>query len=430
MPQSPTLSNSPPLAGIRVIDMTTVMMGPFATQLLADYGADVIKVEPPSGDIMRLAGPMRNPAMGPMYLQANRNKRSIALDVKKPDGRELLMKLCATADVFVHNIRPAAMRRLKLDDATVCAANPRLVYLGLMGYGEQGPYAGRPAYDDLMQGITGFAALLAQTGAGVPAYVPVTICDRIVGLNATHAILAALIHRDRTGAGQAIEVPMFETMAQFVLGDHMGGRGFEPPIGKPGYNRLLAADRRPYQTSDGYLCALIYTDKHWSAFFRAIGRAEEFAADPRFVNHEARATRYAEIYGLLADILRTRPTAEWMALLQDADIPCVPVQDLDQLIDDPHLAAVGFFQPMDHPSEGAIKLTGIPARWSRSKLEITRHAPRIGEQSLEILREIGIDGARARELCQQGVVVDGRAREAETDLTPHGKAHPKTDPAA
>ncbi len=399
--------DAPPLTGIRVVDLTTVMMGPFATQILADYGADVIKVEPPAGDIMRLAGPLKSPAMGPMYLQANRNKRSIALDLKKPGAREALLKLCEHTDVFVSNVRPAAMRRLALGPDDVRAVNPRLTYLSLIGYGESGPYAGRPAYDDLIQGMTGFAALIGQS-SGRPQYVPVTIADRIVGLNAVHAILAALIHRERTGQGQAIEVPMFETMAQFVLGDHMGGRAFDPAIGPPGYNRLLAPDRRPYRTMDGFICTLVYTDKHWSSFFSAIGRADEFKSDPRFVSQEARTTRYAEIYGVLADILQTRTTEEWMVLLQKADIPCVPLYDLDELIDDPHLAAVGFFQRMDHPTEGPIKLTGIPAHWSRSRMTITRHAPLIGEQSVEILREAGFDDAQIRQLCAEGTVVDGR----------------------
>lgn len=409
-----TTPASPPLAGIRVIDLTTVMMGPFATQILADYGADVVKVEPPSGDIMRLAGPLKNPAMGPMYLQANRNKRSIALDLKKPGAREALLRLCERAHVFVSNVRPAAMRRLALGPDDVRAVNPRLIYLSLIGYGESGPYAGRPAYDDLIQGMTGFASLIGQS-SGRPQYVPVTVADRIVGLNAVHAILAALIHSQRTGQGQAIEVPMFETMAQFVLGDHMGGRAFEPPIGPPGYNRLLAPDRRPYRTKDGFICALVYTDRHWSSFFSAIGRADEFKSDPRFATHEARTTRYAEIYGVLADILQTRTTDEWITLLQKADIPCVPLYGLNELIDDPHLAAVGFFHRMNHPTEGELKLTGFPAHWSHSRMAITRHAPLIGEHSVEILREAGFDNGRIERLCGEGAVFDGRPLTAASD---------------
>jgi crotonobetainyl-CoA:carnitine CoA-transferase CaiB-like acyl-CoA transferase len=397
-----------PLAGIRVVDMTTVLMGPYATQILADYGADVIKVEPPEGDIMRLAEPMRSPAMGAMFLQANRNKRSVALDVKKESGRRALLRLCANADVFVTNIRPASMRRLGLGDEDIRAVNARLVRVSLIGYGESGPYAGRPAYDDLIQGIAGVPGLIARVSGHEPRYVPLTMADRIVGLNAVHVVLAAIIERDRAGEGQSVEVPMFETLAQFVLGDHMGGRTFVPPLGEPGYSRLLVADRRPYQTSDGYVCVLVYTDKQWEAFFRASGRAD-LADDPRLKGHATRAQNYAPIYALLADILRTRPTAEWMRLLQAADIPCVPLYDLDGLIDDEHLNAVGFFVDMEHPSEGAVRLTGIPSRWSRSAPGIARHPPRIGEHSVEVLREAGFSADEVAQMCAEGAIVDGRA---------------------
>src|ERR1700730_9083085 len=394
-----------PLEGVRIIDMSTVLMGPFATQILGDYGADVIKIEPPTGDVMPPGGPMRSPGMGSVYLQVNRNKRSVVLDVKKPAGRLAVLKLCKSADVFVHNIRPAAMRRLKLGAADVRAANPRTIYVSLRGYGESGPYAGRPAYDDLIQGITGIPWLIGSIGGGEPRYVPLTIADRIVGLNAVHVILAALIERDRTGEGQAIELPMIETMAQFVLVDHMAGRGYEPAMGAPGYSRLLAPDRRPYHTSDGYVCVLVYTDRHFAAFFRAIGCTEEFAADPRFADHATRARHYPEIYSILADIFRTRTTAEWLELLRDADIPCVPLHGHAHLIDDPHLAAVGLFQDMEHPSEGRIKFAGIASRWSRAGPGIDRPPPRLGEHSVEVLREAGYSDAKTRGWCEERAAV-------------------------
>src|SRR5450755_3398586 len=276
-----------PLAGIKIIDLTSVMMGPYATMILGDYGADIIKVESPEGDVMRHAAPMRHPQMGAMYLQGNRNKRSIVLDLKKTGGRAALLRLSADADVFVHNVRPAAMRRLKLGADDLLARNPRLVYASLHGFGEQGPYAGRPAYDDLIQGMTALPALTGKI-TGEPRFSPATMADRIVGLNATHAILAALLHRDRSGEGQSIEIPMFETMAQFVLGDHMAGRSFEPPIGPPGYSRLLSPDRRPYRTSDGYICALVYTDRQWTAFFRIIGQDNVAERDPRLASITSR----------------------------------------------------------------------------------------------------------------------------------------------
>ena len=392
-----------PLAGVKVIDLTSVMMGPYATMILGDYGADVIKVESPDGDVMRHAAPMRNPRMGAMYLQGNRNKRSIVLDLKKPGGRDALLRLSATADVFIHNVRPAAMRRLKLSADDLLAHNPRLVYVGLHGFGEDGPYAGRPAYDDLIQGLTALPALVGNI-TGEPRYSPATIADRIVGLNATHAILAGLLHRDRTGEGQAIAVPMFETMAQFVLGDHMAGRSFEPSIGPPGYSRLLAPDRRPYRTSDGYICALVYTDKHWDSFFQAIGWDDE-QRDPRFKDMAARTRNYDFVYKWFADLLVTRTTAEWMQLLEEADIPCGPMHDLDSLIDDPHLAAVGLFQKIDHPTEGTLHVAGPAATWSRTPSSIRSAPPRLGEHGDEILREAGFSDADIDSLADEGAMV-------------------------
>jgi crotonobetainyl-CoA:carnitine CoA-transferase CaiB-like acyl-CoA transferase len=399
-----------PLAGLRIVDMTTVVMGPYATQLLADYGADVIKVEPPSGDIMRHAPPMRNPLMGAPFLQANRNKRSVVLDVKKKGAREALLRLSGTADVFIHNVRKAAMQRAGLGEADVRAGNPRLIYVSLIGYGEGGPYAGRPAYDDLMQGLSGIPALQAEISGEQPRYMPLTFVDRIMGVSAVHAVLAAVIDRDRRGVGQAVDVPMFETVAQLVLGDHMGGRTFEPPLGGPGYARLLAPDRRPYRTKDGYVCVLIYNNKEWETFFRAIGQSERFKADPRLSDHAVRTKHYSEVYAILADIFTTRTSAQWLALLAENDIPGVPLFSLEDLIDDPHLEAVGFFRPMNHPTEGPIRLTGIPSRWSDTPPAITRHAPLLGEHSVEVLREAGLDDGEIDALIAEGATVDGRVK--------------------
>jgi crotonobetainyl-CoA:carnitine CoA-transferase CaiB-like acyl-CoA transferase len=385
-----------------------MVLGPYATQILADYGADVIKIEPPQGDLMRKGGATRSADMGALYLQLNRNKRSVVLDLKQPPARQALLRLCEGADVFVHNNRLAAMRRLKLTDDNVRKVNPRLVYISLIGYGDNGRYAGKPAYDDLIQGLCALPAIAARAGGQEPRYVPLTLVDRIVGINAAHAILAAILRRDRIGEGQSVELPMFETMAQFVLGDHLGGRSFDPPIGEPGYTRLTAANRRPYATRDGYVCALIYIDKHWHAFFAAIGRLDEFFANPRLSDHATRARHYNEVYGIVADILRTKTTAEWIALFERCDIPCAPMNDLDALIDDPHLASVEFFQTQTHPTEGRIRYTGIPSRWNGIALKITRHAPRLGEHSLSILKEAGISADDIDALMKSGATIDGK----------------------
>jgi crotonobetainyl-CoA:carnitine CoA-transferase CaiB-like acyl-CoA transferase len=393
-----------PLAGVKIIDLTSVMMGPYATMILGDYGADVIKVESPEGDVMRHAAPMRHPQMGAMYLQGNRNKRSIVLDLKKAGGRDALLRLAADADVFVHNVRPAAMRRLKLGADDLLARNPRLVYASLHGFGEQGPYAGRPAYDDLIQGMTALPALTGKI-TGEPRFSPATMADRIVGLNATHAILAALLHRDRSGEGQSIEIPMFETMAQFVLGDHMGGRSFELPIGPPGYSRLLSPDRRPYRTSDGYICALVYTDRQWTAFFRIIGQDNAAGRDPRLASITSRTNNYDFVYDWFSNVMKTRTTAEWMRLLAEADIPHAPLHDLDSLIDDPHLNAVGFFRSIDHPTEGALRVAGPAASWSKTPPSVRQYPPRLGEHGEEILREAGFSDREIEALVDEGAVI-------------------------
>jgi len=406
-----------PLQGLRVLDLTSMIAGPHAAQILADYGADVIKIEPPEGDLMRKGvGAARSADMGPLYLQLNRNKRSVVLDVKQPAARKALLHLCERADVFITNTRPAAMRRLKLAYDDVRKVNPRLVYVSLMGYGDTGPYAGKPAYDDLIQGICALPSIVAQTGGEGPRYVPLTVVDRIVGINAAHVILAAVLGRDRTGEGQSVELPMFETMAQFVLGDHLGGRSFDPPIGEAGNPRLISETRRPYATRDGHVCALVYTNKQWKAFFEGLGRLDQYAANSHLHDFASRRRHVNEVNGIIADILRTLTTAEALALFERCDIPCAPMNDLDALIDDPHLAAVEFFQTRPHPTEGRIRYNGIPSRWNGAALKITRHAPRLGEHSLAVLKEAGISTEEITALLASGATIDGAVM-AEADAS-------------
>ena len=405
----PTCNAHGPLQGLRVLDLSSMIAGPYAAQILADYGADVIKVEPPDGDPMRRTiGSAKSPDMSPLYLQINRNKRSLALDLKQAAARESLLRLCAKADVVSHNIRPAPMRRLGLSYDDLRKVNPRIVHVGIMGYGESGPYAGKPAYDDLIQGACGLPSVITWLDGREPRYVPLAMVDRIVGLNAAHAVLAAIIGRDRTGQGQNVELPMFETMAQFVLGDHLGGRSFEPPNGEIGYRRL--ALRRPYKTSDGYVCALIFTDKQWRSLFEGRGRMDQYESMPHLTKYATRRLHYEEMQKVIADIFGVLSTADSLALLHRCDIPCSPLNTIDSLIDDPHLAAVNFFHVKPHPTEGVIRYAGIPSRWNGNALPIARHAPRIGEHSVAVLQEAGLTTGEIGALLRTGAAIDGELK--------------------
>jgi crotonobetainyl-CoA:carnitine CoA-transferase CaiB-like acyl-CoA transferase len=391
-----------PLEGIKVIDMTTVLMGPYATQMLGDYGADVIKVESLDGDVTRQIGPTRHPGMGPVFLNTNRSKRSICLDLKKPAGRNAVLRLIKSADVLVYNVRPQAMARLNLGYEVVSEINPRLIYAGVFGFGQDGPYAAKPAYDDLIQGATALPALMAQTADGVPRYVPNALVDRIVGLTAVGAICASLVDRNRTGRGQRVDIPMFETMAGFVMGDHMGGLTYEPPLDKGGYARHLSPDRRPYKTSDGYICVIVYNDKQWQNFFDATGR-DDLRVHPKFATFAGRAVNIDTVYAELARILETKTTAEWTAILEKADVPVMPMHDLESLLGDPHIVATDFFPVVDHPTEGRIRNMRPSARFSETPVETKRLAPRLSEHSAEILSEAGFSADEIAALVREGV---------------------------
>ena len=381
---------SGPLSGTRILDLTTVMMGPSATQALAELGADVVKIESPAGDPIRLIGPGRHPGMGGLFLNANAGKRSVVLDLKKPACRDALLKLVETADVLVYNVRPAAMARLGLSYGDVAKVRPDIVYAGLLGFGQDGPYAAKPAYDDLIQGAALIPSLVAEAGDGTPRYMPSAIADRVVGLSAVAAICAALFHREKTGEGQRVDVPMFETMVGVVMADHLGGLTFEPPLDRGGYPRLLAPQRRPYRTQDGYLCVLLYNDKQWRSFFEAIGQGERNATDPRLASMTTRNAHIADLYGEVSDIFTTRTTAEWTELLETADIPVMPYHDRESIFDDPHLDAIGFFEHLDHPTEGPIRRTRAASMWSCTQPGHVRHAPRQGADTVDVLRAAGL----------------------------------------
>jgi crotonobetainyl-CoA:carnitine CoA-transferase CaiB-like acyl-CoA transferase len=378
-----------PLAGVRVLDLTTVVMGPYATQILGDFGAEVIKVEPPSGDVMRYAWPFRHRGMGHIFLNANRNKRSVVLDLKRPAARDACLAIARTCDVLVYNIRPQAMARLGLSYEEVKRQNEKIVYVGCFGYSQRGPYAAKAAYDDLIQGAAGIPALLKQQGAETPRYAPIIVADRSVGQQVAGAVSAALYYREKTGEGQRVDVPMFEHLLQIVLGEHLGGHTFEPQLGDAGYARMLAPDRRPYETKDGYVCALIYNDKQWRAFFTVIGRPEMFSS-PDYATQEARSRNYGKAYAFVAEEMRKRSSAEWLEALERADIPVQRMNTLEDIIADPHLAATGYFRSVEHPSEGRIRSMAVPSEWSASPPEYRRHAPRLGEHTAEVLREAGL----------------------------------------
>lgn len=402
------------LDGIRVLDMTIVVMGPFATQVLGDFGADVIKVEALGGDTTRKIGPMRHPDMGNVFLNLNRNKRSIAVDLKNPDGHAAFLSLVETADVLVSNIRPKAMARLGLTYDALSQVNPRLVVAGLVGFSQNGPYAAQPVYEDLIQGLTAIPSMLVSAGADEPIYVPMAFNDRAVGLYASSAILATLLRRERTGRGCELEIPMFETMVHGTLLEHMGGLTFDPPAGPPGYKRSLNSERRPFPTKDGHICAVIYNDTHWRSFLEIIGQPERMETDPRLRDITSRTEHSREVFTMIGEEMSKRTTAEWLEAFQRADIPAARLHTLESLVEDPHLGEVGFFETVEHPSEGAIVNMTVPGRWSEGQPEVRRLAPRLGEHSVELLREAGLDASRIEKLIADGAVAQaGSTTQAE-----------------
>ena len=389
------------LHGVRIVDLTSVVMGPLATQLLGDFGADVIKVESPEGDTTRRVGPMRSPLMGWVYLHLNRNKRSLVLDLKQTAARDALLRLARTSDVLVASVRPAALERLGITYAALSAANPRLIWVSLVGFGS-GPYAGRPVYEDLIQGLTSVPSLLVRAGSEEPHYVPVSFNDRMVGVQAALSIALALLHRERTGQGQQIEIPMFETMAQHVLGDHFGGNTFEPPMGPPGYLRTLNKQRRPYRTSDGHVCVIIYTDKHWRSFLDLVGKGDLYDSDPRLQGIGARTAHANELYGLIADHMHERSTGQWLADLDAGDIPAAPMHTLDSVFDDPHLLATGTIASAEHPTEGPMREVRPAGQWSLTPPLIRSRAPRLGQHSADVLRDAGLSTEEIDRLITEG----------------------------
>ncbi len=389
------------LDGIRVVDLTTVILGPWATQMLGDMGADVIKIETPNGDTTRQLGPCRNDGMASLYLAANRNKRSITLDLTQEAGREALFKIVGTADVFVHNMRPKVAKKLGLEYDRFAAAYPDLIFCATYGFRKDGPMADKPAYDDIIQAASGLTDLQTVT-SDQPRYMPTIMADKTSAYNVLAAILAALVARERGAGGQAIEVPMFETLVDFVMVEHLYGACFEPSIDQMGYQRILNKERRPYATKDGYLAVLPYTDDNWRALFRIAGR-EELTDDPRFKSIAARVANSEEVYALLAEIVATKTSAEWQKLLDEANIPVMVVNTKEMLLENEQLAASGFWREFEHPTEGTLRMTDPPIRFSKTPSEIRRLPPLLGEQSAEILAEAGYSDADIAALFKKKV---------------------------
>ena len=395
------MNTSLPLQGLRVLDLSTVIFGPYAAQWLGDMGAEVIKIEAPGGDSTRRTGPHTEADMAAVFLGSNRNKLGVCLDLKSPEGRQALATLVATADVFMHNMRPQKIKALGFDAATLRAQHPRLVYASFHGYGEDGPYAGRPAYDDVIQGQSGIADLFHQRD-GQPAYAPTVMADKTCALVGAMSIMAALLKRERTGDGCHVEIPMFETMTAFTLVEHLYGHHFEPPQGAPGYTRMAAAWRRPYPTADGFICMLPYTDTHWRRFFTDAGHPK-LANDPRFTDIAARTAHIQELYANAATIALTRTTEEWVAYGLEHEIPMTPIGTLSGLTSDPHLQAVNFFSEHQDPGMGRVRWPGVPVKFDGVRPPV-HIAPRLGEHNASVMQSAGYSAADVVRLTQQGVL--------------------------
>ncbi|MGD8859606.1 MAG: CoA transferase [Myxococcales bacterium] len=404
--------STPPLSGYRVIDMTAVVAGPYATQIIADLGADVIKIESPGGDLMRGAGKgKRHADMAPIYLTINRNKRSVCLDLKRESAREVMRRLLAGADAFVTNVRPQGLRRLGFDYEGVRGVRPDIVYVHLVGFGSRGRYAGRQAYDDLVQAASGIADLLPRTErGGDPRFLPSLIADKATGLHAVYGLLAALLHRERTGEGQFVEVPMLESLVSFNLVEHLYGHVHVPPTAQWGYTRVLTPNRRPFRTKDAFIAIMPYTDEHWPLFFELAGHAQMWDRW-RNASIQDRTRHIDELYATIGKVTREKTTDEWMELLDAHNIPCMRINRLEDLPDDPHLRDVEFFEPHRHPTEGDYVSMRHPVRFSRNDTPLRLHPPRLGADSAAVLDELGFGEDEIRALIADGSVGEPAAGE-------------------
>lgn len=392
-----------PLKGVKVVDLTSVLMGPYATQIFADLGADVIKVESPDGDTTRHIPPGKKTDRGAMFMNVNRGKRSIALDLKTPAGRTALLKICKQADVFIHSMRAQAILRLDLAYEALKKVNPRIIYANLYGFGRKGPYADYPAYDDIVQAASGIVSLQAALSDGVPTYLATVVADKVAGLSATYAVIAALYAREQTGRGQEIEVPMFETLVSFSMVEHLCGSLYDPPIGKPEYPRVTSPNRRPYRTRDGYIAVMIYNDRHWKNFFEAIGNPE-WSKQSMFASLRNRTENISVVLDHVSKVLAERTTEEWMTVFKQAQCPAMPIASMEDLLSDPHLQATQFWNQRE-TAEGMVRMPGIPVDFSDTPGAIGDPGPDLGADSADILREAGVSDEDIRALVAANILI-------------------------
>jgi crotonobetainyl-CoA:carnitine CoA-transferase CaiB-like acyl-CoA transferase len=389
------------LGGIRVIDLATVVMGPYATQILGDLGADVIKVEPPTGDSSRLAAPYRNEGMGSLALNVNRNKRAVSLDLKNPRGKQVFLDLVKTADVLVTNMRPGALHRLGLDYEQLAEVNPGLIYCNAQGFRSDSTLADRAAYDEIVQAASGTADLMRRA-TGTPTYMPTILGDKVSGLTIVYSVLAALVHKQRTGEGQRVEVPMTDTMLAFNLVEHLAGRTFEPAAGLMGFSRSLSPGHRAVRTKDGWACILPYSKRNIADFFVEVGHPETLQ-DPRFQDSASLAANFDAFYDLIETYAADRTTAEWQEACARLSIPFAPVLDLDDVTEDAYVKEVGLLETAEHPTEGTYRVIGSPVQFSATPASVRRHAPRLGQDNDEVLGELEYSADELRELAEAGV---------------------------
>lgn len=394
-----------PLHGYRVVDLTSILMGPLATQIMADMGAEIIKVESPAGDLFRAASVKRNPGMGAAFITANRGKKSVVLDLKSEFGYQAICRLIEGADVFIYSMRPKTLENLKLGYEDCRALNPKIIYCGLFGYRQDGPYADRPAYDDIIQGASGLAQFQSWE-IGEPRYFPAVTADKTVGISAVYAVSLALLHRERTGVGQRVDVPMMETMVQFNMAEHLAGMAFVPPEGPTGYSRIKSPDRRPFKTLDGYVCVLPYTLKQWQAFFDIVGQPE-MKDDPRLQDDAQRNAHAGELYEMVSNALLEWKSADILDAVVKADIPAGVVNSVEDLPHDPQMMATGFFKERDHPTEGRILETDVPIQFSETPGAIGCPAPVLGQDSVDVLKQLGFSATEITDAITNGSTSDG-----------------------